>query len=127
MDLCLDDLAVGGNAMEILDPTWDDVATAISKLDQIRHSAAILSREGSGYIGINGGSGVYFVFIFTEDRISLIPYDAGKPDEPVDLVAGGQEVFFSSRQMVGLDDALRAARHYYETGEPYPSLVWHAD
>jgi Immunity protein Imm1 len=75
-------------------------------------------------MGVNGGHGGYFVLATLDDSLFLI---LTKPDNPaglVLLVVGGQRIEIDARQCVTLDQALKAAKVFFETREFDPSLQW---
>jgi len=111
------------NLQTICDPTWEQIEEAIRRLDGKVHTEVLLSKAGQ--LSIGGGAGQYFVSIFTDDERSLIAIDQSKTaQEHTALVSGGQTVSLPKRQIVDVDAALRAARAYFETERPDPTLTW---
>jgi hypothetical protein len=111
------------NLQTMANPSWEDVQTAIRRLDAERHTEVMLA--GSAQMSIGGGGGRYFVSIFTEDERSLVLLDRGNPDdEMVTLMAAGQNVALPRQQVVDVESAIRAARYFVESECADPNLDW---
>jgi len=109
------------------DPSWSDVESAIRALDAQFRTEIDRETEDGGF-GVGGGDGRYVV-IWTpyevDDPWTLL---AGVPGEdPVDLVVGGQMGRFRPDSVVGLDEALQAARVFFDSQELPDSLGWRRD
>jgi hypothetical protein len=111
--------------------TWDRTDPAfieevIRRMDQRQHTETTISGPDWWFIIIGGGSGSYVVGI--ENQMSGVLYQLVDPakseHEMVEVVTGGQLGQFPSRLVVGLDEAVEAAKHFAETGKPEPSLNW---
>lgn len=102
------------------------VEQVIDRMDQWLHTEASLLGKDWWFALIGGGSGAYLVSI--ENQMTGIRFQLVDPDrsevEMVEIVAGGQRGRSPARMVVGTDAALRAARHFAETGEPDPALHW---
>lgn len=116
---------------EIEISTWKDVVKALNRLDGVSKIDVFLSKNP--FVGndshlpqmcISGGvEGVYFCsFENDEDLYRLV--QPNLPDESIDLLLGGQEVFFDKRECVGLDHLIKAVKTFTEKGERDQSLVW---
>jgi hypothetical protein len=111
---------------EILNPDWFAIEAAIRRLDGESCSLVVL---GIGdppvpHMAIGGGQGRYIVYA-TSDNLTF--YKAVNPKAGIgkcDLVAGGQLGSYDLRLCVGLEEALRAAKAYAETGSLDRSLTW---
>lgn len=125
MQLSYDDRATGGATVE--NPTWDAIEAAIRRLDDSDHTEVTLGEADDldDFIGIGGGDGDYSLFIW--QKRNLIPYDASKPDEDIIITTGRQSVWANRRELLGLEDALVAAKHYFETGKASPAIHWKED
>jgi hypothetical protein len=113
-----------GTFLRIKDPQWEHVEAAIRLLDQSAHTETTLTLNDEEYMSISGGSGRYFVFIWTKDEVSLQPYDESAPDEQEGIVSGGQGIWSGTRFLLDLDGALTAAKHYFDTGWPSREFIW---
>lgn len=111
-------------------PTWQEIEAAIRRMDGRQFTEVTL---GTGpvaypaYISIGGGDGRYWVFIWTEDEQNLTLFDPSKPDGTAALKSGGQSVHIPARQVVGLSEAVRAVRWYFEHSGADPGLKWQHD
>jgi hypothetical protein len=102
------------------------IETVIGRMDQRRHTEASL-RDGDRHLVVGGGDGAYVVCVAnqaTGASVQLVEPDAAE-GETVEVVAGGQLGRYPSRHVVGRQAALRAARHFAETGQRDPALRWH--
>ena len=102
------------------------IEEVISRMDQRRHTETALEGRDWWLALIGGGSGAYIVSI--ENRMTGVRFELVDPrqsqDQVVEVVAGGQRGHLSARDVVGREAAVRAARHFAETGEPDPGLDW---
>ena len=76
-------------------------------------------------MGIGGGKDGKYIVYATPDN--LIFYNLINPKAPpgkLFLVAGGQRGDYANKQCVGLQEVLRAAKTYADSGQLDPSLVW---
>jgi len=114
------------NRDEILKPDWLAIEAAIRMLDADSCSLVVL---GIGdppvpHMAIGGVQGRYIIYA-TSDNLTF--YKAVNPKAGIgkcDFVAGGQLGSYDVRLCVGLDEALRAAKAYAETGSLDPTLIW---
>lgn len=112
---------------EMLNPDWLTIEAAIRRLDADSCSLVVL---GIGdppvpHMAIGGGDQGRYVVYATNDNLTF--YKAVNPKAGIgkcDLVAGGQLGSYDLRLCVGLDEALRAAKAYAETGSLDRSLTW---
>jgi hypothetical protein len=108
------------------DPAWQDIETAIRRLDGRKCTMLILEiGDPVPHMGIGGGEdGKYIVYTTPDNWVfhNLINPQAA-PGKSL-LVAGGQRGDYANRQCINLPEVLRAAKTYAETGELDPSLVW---
>lgn len=114
------------NKDEILTPDWQDIECAIRRLDADSCSLVVLGigNPPVPHMAIGGGQGLYIIYA-TSDNLTF--YKAVNPKAAggkFDLVAGGQQGSYDLRLCIGLDEALRAAKAYAETGSLDPSLTW---
>jgi hypothetical protein len=109
-------------------PAWQQIERAIKTLDASQYTIVILEQSDWVHMGIGGGGGRYVVYIQNfgpdDESVSTLQ-DLSKSDgEREQFVVGGQLSDFSARSVVGLDETLRAAKAFYDTGEVDPSLSW---
>ena len=109
---------------EVKDPLWKDVENAIKRLDQQAYTDVNIGMRGHGYLGVSGGCGRYFVYLFTEDERGFRLSNSSQDFSRSKIVAGGQLVNLCNRNIVTLEEALAAARSYFETGELDALLKW---
>lgn len=115
------------DATERLDPSLQEIENAILQLDGDRCSLVIL---GIGdppvpHMAVGGGDGNRYVVYATTDNTTFYKLVNRKaPLGKCTLVAGGQRGDYDLRICVTLDDALRAAKTYAETGQLDPTLSW---
>jgi hypothetical protein len=111
---------------ELENPTWQDIETAIRRLDGDRCSLLILGiGDPVPHMGIGGGhEGKYIVYATPDHQIfhNLINPNAA-PGKSF-LVAGGQLGDYANRQCIDLTVTLRAAKTYAESGQLDTSLIW---
>jgi Immunity protein Imm1 len=114
------------DSSERLNPSWNDIETAIQNLDGEARTLVVL---GIGnpvpHMGIGGGANGQYILYETPDNLAfhnLINPNAGKGK--VRLKAGGQEAEYRSKLCVGLAEVLRAAKTYAESGRIDPTLNW---
>jgi hypothetical protein len=109
--------------------TWSDVEAAIRRLDGETYSSVMLERDSMHWIGIAGGNdGRYFVSTW-DDETNGGYVALSNPDTTgtIDVVIGGQAVDRPARWIVTQDEAVSAARAYFESGRLSPALKWEAD
>ena len=112
---------------ELERPTWRDIETAILRLDG---DACTLLVLGIGeppvpHMAIGGGENSKYIIYATRNNRTFHNLIAPRAVAGRSLlVAGGQWGEYPNKQLVGLEEALRAARTYAETGQLEPTLVW---
>lgn len=112
---------------ECENPSWDDIENAIRRLDGETCTLLIL---GIGdvevpHMAIGGGEGGQYIVYTTPDNMTFHKLINPKaPPGKCLLVAGGQRGSYDRKLCVGLEEALRAARTYAETGQQDSTLVW---
>lgn len=77
------------------------------------------------HMAIGGGDSGRYIVYATPDNLTF--YKLINPQAPsgrCSLVAGGQRADYELRLCVGLQEALRAAKVYAETGRHDPALKW---
>jgi hypothetical protein len=108
------------------DPSLELIEDVIRRMDQRRHTEVTLSGRDWWFMQIGGGTDRYVVSI--ENQMSGIRYqliDSARPDSAgVEVVTGGQLGRFPSRLITNLDNTLKAASHFADTGEPDAQLSW---
>lgn len=112
---------------DLLDnPTWQDIETAIRRLDGDACSMLVLGiGDPVPHMGIGGGEDGNYIVYATPDN--WVFYNLTNPEAPPGksfLVAGGQRGDYANKQCVGLTEVLRAAKTYAESGQLEASLIW---
>jgi hypothetical protein len=112
------------NLTRIEHPSWDEVESAIRRLDQQRHTEVTISKGGQAYLSASGGGGQFYVFMYTEDERSMCLASGASTDGNTSVVCGGQSIAIANKHIVGLDAAILAAHHYFTKGKTVDSLRW---
>lgn len=98
----------------------------VGRMDQQRHTETTLEGPDWWFALIGGGSGAYVVSI--ENQMTGVRFQLIDPlqseEDLLEVVTGGQRGRFPARLVVERDSAVRAARHFAETGKPDPGLHW---
>jgi len=107
-------------------PTWRDIETAIRRLNGDTCTLLMLGiGEPVPHMGIGGGeNGRYIVYATLDNWTFHNLINPGAAAGKSLLVAGGQRGDYANRQLVGLQEALRAAKTYAEAGQLDSTLVW---
>jgi hypothetical protein len=109
----------------IADPSLQDIATAIERLDGKYRTLAILKGDGDAHLAVGGGANGQYVVYATFDNARFFKLmSPGQPDSKVLLCVGGQEGDYSSNIVVDLAAALAAAKRFAETGRIDSTLQW---
>lgn len=114
-------------------PTWADVEREVGALDARTRTLVMLAPsppqgapEGDHHLAVGGGDGRFIVYT-TEDNLdfwNLTAPDTSGTERTVRMTVGGQEGEYREAQFVSQDQALQAARRYFEDGQRAPGLVW---
>lgn len=105
-------------------PTWDEVANALSRLDARKYTLVTIQGPGEQHLAVGGGSGryvVYATFDNSEFWNLLGGLDKGEPEL---LNAGGQEGEYPQAQIVTYEQAREAAFAFFLNLQLEPSLIW---
>jgi Immunity protein Imm1 len=109
----------------IADPSLQDIATAIERLDGKHHTLAILKGDGDAHLAVGGGANGQYVVFATFDNVRLFTLTSPEqPDSKVPLCVGGQEGDYSKNTVVDFPAALAAAKRFAETGQIDSALQW---
>lgn len=114
------------DSSERLNPSWNDIETAIRGLDGQSRTLVVL---GIGnpvpHMGIGGGTDGQYILYETPDNLTFHNLINPNADNgKVRLKAGGQEAEYWSKLCVGLAEVLRAAKIYAESGQIDLTLNW---
>ncbi len=90
-------------------PSWQDVKSAIEGLDRWAYGDLALSAGACAHFGVGGGAGQLVVCIVLLVEARELHLAAHSPD---------------ARPVVDLGTALTAARAFFETQQPAPSIDW---
>lgn len=116
--------SVSGKILVLSKPDLMAIEEAIRRLDGTRYrELGLMAREATG-ISISGGwEGRYSCELIrdSENEACLVSPN-GSWDEAVKVTKGGEEV--PQRWAVRLDEVLKAAKTYAETGQLDETLAW---
>lgn len=105
-------------------PTWADIRAKIAELDGTDRTLVTIYR-GDSHLAVGGSAASGLVVYCTHDNEVFWQLLAENDlDTPVDVVAGGQVGTYPLRNIVGLNDALIAAKEFSEHGRITPVLRW---
>ncbi len=118
--------ARNGSDSEVIEqPSWNDVAHAVQGLDGGTRDSVVLTGPKEAYMGIVGGhEGQYVVAGRRLDGKPFILTVGEWRGTWVPVMVGGQENEYADNEAVVLDDALAAARTFFESGECDPRFHW---
>ena len=107
-------------------PTWEQIETAIRRLDGKRCTLVILGvGDPVPHMGIGGGDDGRYIVYATPDNMSF--HTLVNPSAPPGrcmLTAGGQTGDYDLKRCVSLREVLLAAKTYAETGQIDAGLTW---
>jgi hypothetical protein len=106
---------------EVSDPSLADVRDAIDALDgQERNDVYLVATATAPtpYLCVGGGAGRYLVTgVAAEDRFPTLVDPDGSAEPEVLLRVGGQDGAYPGNWIHTLETAMRAAEHFWETGQ----------
>jgi len=123
MKLCIDSMhpRVPG---EIEATDIDQVEQLIRRLDQDRYTIVSLGEPDRPLLMVCGGKGDYVVTATPDGKtwsgLAMGPRDGASKR----INGGGQPAEFPSHEVATLDQALAAARYFFQHGALDPSLTW---
>ena len=104
----------------VLDPPWPQVEAAIRALNNRNLNDVYLTplaAQSETFLGIGGGSGQYLLTGAVAGKtFPTLVTALNLDDSLVPLVVGGQLGEYPARWLVSLDDALSAARAFFDAG-----------
>jgi hypothetical protein len=105
--------------------SWEVVDRLIVALDG-RHRRIVVLGGPRSYLACCGDSAVgLVVWVASGDwSVRRLLGPAGPPGRTLRIVTNGRTRLYDWRFVVDLDDARRAAHHYFKTGAPDPELTW---
>lgn len=101
----------------------------IRSLDGERRTmVGLYSGQDEGHMAIAGDASAGLIVYMTENNMEFfnLKTRAVRAEGNVSLIAAGQPGDYDSRHVVTLDEALRAATFYAETGDRASDLLWEA-
>ncbi|MCL2717139.1 MAG: Imm1 family immunity protein [Alphaproteobacteria bacterium] len=122
VDLLTSDDTRGGGK-EIQNPTWEQVKAEILEMDGEQYTSVGMMVGDDDHLMIGGGGTHYIVSVRDGDRLCAINNPNGDPERMVEVCVG-EPSNFPEDELVGLDEALNAARWYFEHHTPEPNLPW---
>lgn len=112
-------------------PTWDEIVTAIRRLDKFRYPWVWLfigdADEDATVecLTVMGGEGVYWLGLTAGKFDQLRLFDPEKSGDEVNVWTSDQGFADEERYITtDLELVLRVAKHFGETGEPLPDASW---
>ncbi len=115
---------VANDEWRVSQPTWDDVESALTRLDARTHTLVTIQGPVEQHLTVGGGAGRYVVCA-TFDNSEFWNLLGGRSDgEPELLNAGGQEGEYPQAQIVTHGQAREAARAFFLQLQLEPSLNW---
>jgi hypothetical protein len=111
-----------------LGPDWAvRVETYIRQLDGLTRTLVTLIGPGEASLAVGGGRKFYVVYATLDGTVfySLVNPDGDATER--EIVAGGQPAAYPTRYLVPVDDALRAALSFAESGRLAAELPWSAN
>jgi hypothetical protein len=113
------------------DPSWDQIVTAIQRLDKFRYPWVCLfigdedENASVDCLTILGGEGVYWLALSAGKYDQLRLFDTSKTTDEIKLWTSDQGFADDECHVTyDLDLVLRIAKHFGETGEPLPEAPW---
>jgi hypothetical protein len=113
--------------VEVYDPTWDQIESAIRRLDGNHRSIVIIGQldPETDFMGIGGGKdGVYRCFVYDRQGREFAVIDPSKPPDKLVDILMGQKTSVSLQECIDLDTVLLAAKSYAESGQLEKKLTW---
>ncbi len=110
--------------------TWGDLRRAIQGLDKAGYSDVLIGPSADDladqwYMAVSGGNdGRYVVCVQEGERGFFYLLGDPKARRRTGVYVGGAIDFYPGSRVVGVRQALNAARYYFETGERDRSLNW---
>jgi hypothetical protein len=101
-----------------------DVAQAIRRLDQRRHTLVARETDGEAHMLVGGGNGEYVVSATLDGLSFLNLVTTPVHQKEVRVVVGGQEGPYASELIIAQDATLKAALTFTERGQLDPSFRW---
>jgi len=111
--------------IEKMHPSWADVDARLRALDGEQSDGIVLGSPADTYMGISGGeNNRYIVAGYLEGFGSYIIASGDPAGDRQDVVICNDYAAFPSRNIVGLEEAILAARSFFETGQLTAELKW---
>jgi hypothetical protein len=124
---CDEWVGISDRGIDIAEPSEEAIGAAIDALDGERKTMVTLYGPGEEYLVVSGGSDGRFVVYATRDNQSFVvainPAVVDKSSKVL-LYIGGQEGDYPLRHVIGLAEALAAARSFAATGSLNESIHW---
>jgi len=109
----------------LLHPSWEDIETAILKLNGESYTIVRLQGQDEGHMAVGGGAhGRYIVYATFDNEEFFNLVSADKAIGSVPLSIGGQEQHIPMETVVEVALVFKAAKTFVELGELEPSLQW---
>jgi hypothetical protein len=109
----------------LANPEWDSVEMHLRLLDGDSSDGVILGSSGNSYLGVSGGRGnQYVVAGYIAGFGSFILANGEKGHGTRQVVVNGDFNNYPARHVVGLDDAIAAAKEFFESGDLVKGFIW---
>ena len=125
--MTVEDMERGPDPKIVVQPSWNDVESALSRMDGNRRSIVTLDAPGDdcGFMGIGGGeNGVYVCFVIDADGDEIRLIDPTVASHDTFEVYMGQTNVRSKNEAVDLITILAVAKTYAESGELNGDYAW---
>ena len=121
----------GWHLEKVPNPTWDEIVTAIQRLEKFRYPWVLLfigdedEDPTVDCLTIMGGEGVFWLALTAGKYEQLRLFDQTKGTHEVKVWTSDQGFADEERQVTyDIDLVLRIAKYFGETGEPLPEAPW---
>jgi hypothetical protein len=106
-------------------PSWQKVENAIRSLSGNKDTFSLGDFRKENYLGISrNDEDLYVVFVTYKNLDCHVLVNNDVTDTEHKFVIGGQAVSYSAKYCHTLDEAVRVARIYYETGDRDYGSTW---
>src|SRR3954467_8997297 len=114
-----------GKEQTVQHPSWDFVEAILRTLDGHANDGLTMESTGNSYMGISGGENDrYLVAGYLEGFDSYVCASGNSGGPPLDVVVTGDYNTCESKNVVGLETAIVAAKEFFERGILSENLKW---
>ena len=113
---------------EVPNPSWDQVKSAIDRLDADTQTAVAIEVSEESQMLIGGGDGKFLVSCcVSEDEWLALVDNRADSTQKIHLRACGQVGCYPLNEICDYSSTIKAARWYFEHSTLDPSLDWSRD